>query len=198
MRKTLGIAWIVLLATACTTTAESRQWAQDAIARLAAYQENRKAAIDDLNADYRATYSALLRKYREVSLDRLELQRRADARAMADELSASWQKNGGLTPILTELDATRTRQLEAIRDRVRALTAVRIQYAKSYNDLTLELKKIEDAQAKLTHLAQEEDTRRATLFLLRDLAIAYGSVRSASSANEDRAAEAALLPQENP
>ena len=166
-----------------TTTEFSRQLAQDLNAQLDEYIDERRHAVNALNADYRTSYSNLLAQYRSVSEDRLKLERDAQARAMADAILLSWSRNTTFTAVTGELAKARARQIEALDERAAAIAEVRRRYAETYSNLQLDLRKLEAAKRNLADLSQGENARRATFDFLAQLAKAYqNAAKEAESA----------------
>ncbi len=162
---------------ACTTTKESRAQAEALSRSLDDYMKSRQSSIDELNANYRATYATLLSQYRSLSQDSLRLERDVDARSMADAILLDWARQTAFTAISQELRSARARQLDGINNRAAAIAEARRSYAEAYNALDLELDKLKDAKRKLADLSQDEDARTATLAFISMLAKAYENAR---------------------
>lgn len=169
---------------ACTTTKESRAQAGALSRSVDDYMKSRRSSIDELNANYRATYATLLSQYRSLSQDRLKLERDADARSMADAILLDWATQTTFAAISRELKSARARQLDGINNRAAAIAEARRIYAEAYNALDLELNKLEDAKRKLADLSQEEDARQATFAFISMLAKAYESTQKQNGDGE--------------
>lgn len=165
----------------CTTTEQSRQLALELSQQLDSYIKDRRAAINSLNESYRTTYSVLLNEHRKLTADRLRMERRGNARAMADAMLLDWRRKTTFSAIAAELEANKQKQLLAIQQRAEAIANARQQYLKSYSEIKLDLKKLEQAKRNLVDLSEEENTRRRTLELLIMIGKAYEDVRKESN-----------------
>lgn len=168
LARTVACMVCLIAVSGCTTTKSSRLAAQTAHDSMDRYVQDRQTSIDNLNATYRATYATLLRQHTDVTRSLLDLERRAEARSVADAMLLDWQRNTTFTALAKSLGETRARQLAGMQARADVLTAARLRYAEAFTELDLDLAKLKKAQKHMADLAQEEDVReRTTQFLVK-------------------------------
>lgn len=173
---------VVCLVAGCGTTSQSRERADSTRQLLTLYMNDRRSSIEQLNRSDRAVYAALVRDHADVTEQTLLLQQGADAAAAADTLLADWQTHGRVSVIKSMIDAARTRQLAGLERRDSIIADARLQYAKAYSALSLDLTKLQTAAEHLERLSVEPRGARATIDLLVALAEAY---RNASDQDDE-------------
>lgn len=168
-----------MLAAGCTTTPTSRSEAAEVRDMLSAYMENRRAAIDRLNAAARSSYAALMGQYKTITRDRLSIDRMMDARAAADATLLDWKNKTTASAIIATLQFYRDRQVRNIDERTVAIQNVQRRFADSYAELALELGRLKQAVEKLDQLSRTEKLRERLPAFAGQVIKAYQATQNA-------------------
>lgn len=169
-----------LLVGCSATTNDSLRLASDLQDQIREYRDERNDSINQLNAEYRATYAAIVSDYRSLAESKEMLSGAADAREMAETILSDWQSRTTFSSLTEQLGDARDRQLEAIAHEAEVINRARGEYAESYKNLSLELKKLDKAAKELGDLAQPDDERKRTLEVLILLGETINEVRKSS------------------
>jgi hypothetical protein len=137
---------------------------------VASYHSQQRDRVDLLNKSYRDTFAQLMDDLTQLSEDELNQEFDLDAQRNADLLLWDWEETTLLHEVVDLFYQTTALQRQRIQQADAALSSARTNYASSYQEVALQLAKLEKVEADLRQLSHSDEVSHQTLEVLKTLA----------------------------
>ncbi len=144
---------------ACTTTRPSQRQDAALAERVAAYQEEQRKRVDELNRQYRRTQARLLETLTKLSVDEGHQSFRLDAQRISDLLLATWPEATLPARFRDSFEKTVREQRAKIDELERRLADARAAYAEAYKEARLDVARLGTVRGALIAVSQPDQAR---------------------------------------